>query len=87
MKNTRVQSLGWQDPLEEEMATHSSILACRILPSEEPSRLVSIGSQRVGRDKCELQGSSLHQLSPELVPNFIVIISHSFLLKRALKIA
>ena len=84
MQNIRVPSLGWQDALEEEMATHPSILACRILRSEELSRLVSIGSQRVRRDKCELQGSSLHQLSPELVPNFIVIILHSFFLKRAL---
>ena len=36
-----VQSLGWKDPLEQEMATHSSILACRILWTEEPGRLYS----------------------------------------------
>ena len=45
-----VQSLGWEDPLEEEMATHFSILAWRIPWCEKPGRLQSIGSQRVGRD-------------------------------------
>ena len=42
-----VRSLGWEDPLEKEMATHSSILAWRILWTEEPDRLQSMGSQRV----------------------------------------
>ena len=42
---TWVRSLGWEEPLEEGMATHSSILAWRIPWSEEPSRLQSIGSQ------------------------------------------
>ena len=45
-----VQSLGKEDPLEEEMATHSSILAWRIPWTEGPGRLQSIGSQRVGHD-------------------------------------
>ena len=45
-----VQSLGQEDPLEKEMATHSSILAWKILWMEEPSRLQSMGSQRVGYD-------------------------------------
>ena len=45
-----VQSLGWEDPLEEEMATHSSILAWRIPWTEEPGGLESIGLQRVGHD-------------------------------------
>ena len=45
-----VQSLGLEDPLEEGMATHSSILAWRIPWTEEPGRLQSIGSQRVGHD-------------------------------------
>ena len=44
----RVQFLGWDDPLEEEMATHSSILAWEIPWTEEPSGLQSMGSQRVG---------------------------------------
>ena len=43
----RVQSLGWEDPLEEDMATHSSILAWRIPWTEEPGGLQSMGSQRV----------------------------------------
>ena len=45
-----VQSLGWEDPLEEGMATHSSILVWRIPWTEEPRGLQSIGSQRVGHD-------------------------------------
>ena len=45
-----VQSLGWEDPLEEEMATHSSILARKIPWTEEPGGLQSMGSQRVGQD-------------------------------------
>ena len=44
---TRVQSLGQEDPLEKEMATHSSILAWTILWREEPGGLQSMGSQRV----------------------------------------
>ena len=44
----QVQFLGWEDPLEEGMAIHSRILACRIPWTEEPGRLQSIGSHRVG---------------------------------------
>ena len=44
-KEVRVPSLGWEDPLEEDMATHSSILAWRILWTEDPDLLQSIGSQ------------------------------------------
>ena len=47
MQEMQVQSLGWEDPLEEGMATHSSILAWRIPWTEEPGGLQSIGSQRV----------------------------------------
>ena len=47
MRETWLRSLGWEDPLEEEMATHSSILAWRILCTEEPDGLQSMGSQRV----------------------------------------
>ena len=46
----RVQSLGWEDPLEEGLATHSSILAWRIPWTEEPGGLWSTGSQRVRHD-------------------------------------
>ena len=47
---TRVQSLGWEDPLEKEMAAHSTIHAQRIPWTEEPGRLQSMGSQRVGHN-------------------------------------
>ena len=50
MRETRVRSLAWEDPLEKEMATHSSILALRIPWTEEPGGLQSAGSQRVGHD-------------------------------------
>ena len=50
MWESRVQSLGWEDPLENEMATHSSILAWRIPWTEEPGGLQSMGSKRVGHD-------------------------------------
>ena len=46
----RVRSLGQEDPLEEEMPTHSSILVWRIPWTEEPDRLQSMGSERVKRD-------------------------------------
>ena len=46
----QVQSLGWEDPLEEGMATHSSILAGKIPWTEEPGGLQSMESQRVGHD-------------------------------------
>ena len=48
MQETWVQCLGWEDPLEKEMAPHSSILAWRILWTEEPGGLRSMGLQRVG---------------------------------------
>ena len=47
MQETWIQSLGWEDPLEESIATHSSILARKIQRTEEPGGLQSIGSQRV----------------------------------------
>ena len=50
MQETRVQSLGGEDLLEKEMATHSSILAWKIPWTEEPDRLQSVGLQRVGRN-------------------------------------
>ena len=50
MQETWVKSLGWEDPLEEGMATHSSSLAWRTPQTEEPGRLWSMGSQRVGHD-------------------------------------
>ena len=50
MWETQVQSLGWEDPLEKEMATLSNILAWRIPETEEPGGLQSLVSQRVGHD-------------------------------------
>ena len=47
LQEARVQSLDWEDPLEEDIATHSSILAWEIPWTEEPGRLQSMGSQRV----------------------------------------
>ena len=49
-QETWLQSLGGEDPLEKEMATHSSVLAWEILWREEPGGLQSMGSQRVGQD-------------------------------------
>ena len=46
----RVQPVGWEHPLEKEMVTRFSILACRILRTEEPDRLWSIWLQKVGYD-------------------------------------
>ena len=51
MQETWVQSLGWEDPLEEQMGTHSSILAWEIPWAEEPGGLQSMGSQRVRHDR------------------------------------
>ena len=55
MQETWVQSLGWEDPLEMGMATHSSVLARKIPWTKEPGRLQSMGSQRVG---CDLTNNS-----------------------------
>ena len=54
----QVQSLGWEDPLEEVMATHSSILAWRIPGTEKPGGLWSIGSQKVGHDWNDLAAAA-----------------------------
>ena len=50
VRETQVQSLGREDPLEKEMATHSNILAWKIPWTEEPGWLLSMGLQRVGHD-------------------------------------
>ena len=55
----QLQSLGWENPLEKDMATHSSILAWRIPRTEEPGRLQSMGSQRVGHDGVTNTSASL----------------------------
>ena len=66
-----VRSLGWEDLMEEGMATHSSILAWRIPWTEEPDGLQSIGLQRVGHDRNDLaynEYSKLSVLSQNLLP-------------------
>ena len=50
MRETRVRTLGQEDPLEKEIAIHSSTIAWKIPWTEEPGRLQSMGSQRVGND-------------------------------------
>ena len=50
----QVQSLGWEDTLEKEMATHSSILAWRVPCTEEPGRLQSLGLHRIIHDRSDL---------------------------------
>ena len=59
MQETRVQSLGREDPLEKEMAIHSSTIAWKIPRREEPGRLQSMGSQRVGHDRATSLHSSM----------------------------
>ena len=61
IRNARVQSVDQEDPLEEGMAAHFSILAWRIPQTEEPGGLQSMGLQRVGRDCSDLaqQGDDL----------------------------
>ena len=70
MQETWVQSLGQEDPLEKEMATHSSSLAWKIPWTEDPGRLQSMGLQRVGHD----WATSLHftsNLIPEIPLNTV----------------
>ena len=54
MQEMGVQPLGWEDPLQKEVATHSSILSWEILWTEDPGVLQSIGSHRVGYDSSDL---------------------------------
>ena len=59
MQETCVRSLGWEDPLEKGMATHSSVPAWRIPWTEEPGRLQSMGLQRVGHSLATEQQESM----------------------------
>ena len=71
MRETWVQSLGWEDPLEKEMATHSSIHAWKIPWTKEPGGLQSIGSQRVGHDwVTSLHFTSIKSQAKELNRHF-----------------
>ena len=68
VQETQVRSLGWEDPLEKEMATHSGILAWEISWTKGPGRLQSMGLQRVGHDWATNTYTYLHLL------HFIVIL-------------
>ena len=61
-----VRSLGWEDPLEKDMATPSSILAWKIPWTEEPSGLQSMGSQRVRQDSVTKHSTAQHSTAHEL---------------------
>ena len=76
MRDTRVRSLGWEYPLEKEMATHLRILAWRIPWLEEPGRLQSMGSQRVGHNWAT-------SLSLSLGPEKMSMTCDQILVKRA----
>ena len=70
LQETWVRSLGWEDPLEKEMATHSSIPAWRIPWREEPGRLQSMGSQRIGHD----WATSFFHFDTQFIKNFLNFI-------------
>ena len=83
-RKTQVQSLGQEDPLEKEMATHSSTLAWKIPWTKDPGRLQSMGPQRVGHDGATSLSETLKQeqkccyFSPLLIP--FEMCSNTFLL-------
>ena len=86
MRETRVRFLGWEDPLEKEMAIHSSTIAWKIPWTEEPGRLQSMGSQRVGHDwatSCSHSCSDIiyllnRNVYPNSLPSFYMVM-HLFL--------
>ena len=80
MRKTQVQSLGWEDPLEKEMETHSSILAWRIPWTEEPGGLQSRGSQRVGHDL--VTNTHTHQLVQCLILGTVSCFHQESILQR-----
>ena len=75
-----VRSLGWEDPLEQEMVTHSIILVWKIPWPEEPGRLQSIGSQRVGHDWAHEQIPNMRAIAP--VNGFMWEIAFYFCLSK-----
>ena len=85
MQETWVGSLSWEDTLEEGMATHSSILAWRIPWTEEPGRLQSIESQRVGHDSSDLThtyAEIILMLMGHILEQYILIPFKSILEKK-----
>ena len=81
MQKTQVQSPGQEDPLEKEMAIHSSILAWEAPWTEEPGRLQSIGSQRVGYDLATKQKQQYISMSYNLVHSKISETVYQYLPK------
>ena len=80
IQETWVRSLGWEDPLEEEMATYTSIIAWRIPWREEPGRLQSMGLQRVGHGGVTSLSLSLSALKLEdLTAPYIISVYPKFL--------
>ena len=77
MQKTRVWSPGWEDPLEEEMATHSSILAWKIPWPEDPGRLQSMGLQRVGHMIEQLNWTELSNTHPKVLKELTEAITES----------
>ena len=75
MRETRVWSLGQEEPLVKELATHSSVLAWKIPWTEEPGRLQSMGSQRVGYD----WATSPHLTSTTYQPTYLLIYSPAYI--------
>ena len=73
VRETQVPSLGWEDPLEKEMANHSSTIAWKIPWTEEPGRLQSMGSQRVRHDLTTLLSLSRLRIKESIVSK----VSHS----------
>ena len=69
-----VRPLGQEDPLEKEMATHSSILACEIPRTEEPGGLQSVGSQRAGHDLVTKQQQEYTHIQRESVPEVTLVL-------------
>ena len=74
MQETWAQSLGWEDPLEKEMATHSRILAWEILWTEEPGGLQSLGSQRVRYDLATKQNQEQQSNNEEFFVFFFFFL-------------
>ena len=72
VQEMQVRSLGWEDALEESMATHSSILAWRIPWTEEPNGLQSIGCQRVGHNWAHTQAPRRHFSIKGFLPFFFL---------------
>ena len=78
IQETWVRSLGWEDPLEEEMATYTSIIAWRIPWREEPGRLQSMGLQRVGHGGATSLSLSALKLE-DLTAPYIISVYPKFL--------